>query len=62
LTDLRHGAATPGLGGILHSRNTKEANTESAKALHRLGTKAISALRRDGDAKFDAIREGPPNS
>jgi hypothetical protein len=46
----------------LHSRNAKEANTESAKALHRLGTKAISALRRDGDAKFDAIREGPPNS
>ena len=40
----------------------QEANTESAKALHRLGKKAISALRRDGDAKFDAIREGPPNS
>ena len=38
------------------------AHTNSAKALHPPGAKAISALRRSGGAKFDAIREGPPNS
>lgn len=36
------------------------ANTDSTKALHPPGTKAISALR--GGAQADAIRKVPPNS
>jgi hypothetical protein len=56
LTDLRHGAAAPGLGGVLCSRKGQGANTDSAKALHPPGTKAISALRGARGTKRDESR------